>query len=347
MGDGKVRTGFIGLGHNGLAHLRSHVASGCSEVVALCDRSAERLAQAAAECPGARQYPSVADLVSDDAVEAVSISTGDDDHAEPFLRAVSAGKHVLIEKPLANREEDVLAMVEAGRRAGRGLAIQVGYILRFNPVFEEVHRLCATGALGKVYYLEGDYIHNLLYQKHQCDKVSGRNWYLEQERPMVGGGSHPLDLLRWFSGEQVTQVWGYSNRFAFPEMRQDDCQVCLYRFRDGSIAKVAALYGPRCAMAPFYNLRVYGTKGTVERDAAALSRGEEDVHPAFAPVDASRVSGHPYLPEIQDWLGAIREGRPPRTPLWDGANSTMAALCACRAIRDRTAVAVPVFKAWG
>lgn len=347
MGEHAIRTGFIGLGHNGLAHLRSHVAAGCSEVVALCDRDPERLAQAAVVCPGARQYHSPADLVADPAVEAVSISTGDDDHAEPFIRAVSAGKHVLIEKPLANREEDVLAMVEAARRAGPRLAIQVGYILRFNPVFEEVHRLCATGALGEVYYLEGDYIHNLIYQKNQWDRVTGRNWYLEQERPMVGGGSHPLDLLRWFSGKEVTQVYGYSNRFAFPEMRHDDCQVCLYRFADGSMAKVAALYGPRCAMAPFYNLRVYGTRGTVERDTVALSRGEDDVHPAYAPVAADRVSGHPYLPEIRDWLQAIREARPPRTPLWDGANSTMATLCACRAMRDRAVVEVPVFEGWG
>jgi predicted dehydrogenase len=343
MGDRTVRVGFIGLGHNGMGHLQSHLASGCSEVVALCDRSEERLAQAAAECGAARCYRDARDLVADPAVEAVSISTGDNDHAEPFILAVRAGKHVLVEKPLANTEEDVQAMVDAARRAGPRLKIQVGYILRFNPVFAEVHRLCAAGALGEIYYLEGDYIHNLLYQKNQWDKVTGTNWYLEHERPMVGGGSHPLDLLRWFSGKQVTQVWGWSNRFAFPEMRHDDCQVCLYRFADGTIAKVAGLYGPRCAMAPFYNLRVYGTRGTVERDAAALSRTEDDVHPAFAPVDADRVSGHPYLPEIQDWLGAIVEDRLPRTPLWDGANSTLATLCACRAIRD---VEVPVFEAW-
>jgi predicted dehydrogenase len=163
---------------------------------------------------------------------------------------------------------------------------------------------------------------------------------------MVGGGSHPLDLLRWFSGKQVTQVWGCSNRFAFPEMHHDDCQVCLFRFADGTMAKVAALYGPRCAMAPFYNLRVYGTRGTVERDAAAISRDEADVHPAYAPVNADRVAGHPYWPEIEDWLRAILDDRPTRTPLWDGANSTMATLCACRAMRDRAAVDVPVFAPW-
>ena len=344
MAERKVKVGFVGLGHNGLAHLRTHVAAGRTEVVALCDRNEERLRQAAAESGARRTYRDVCALVADPEVEAVSISTGDNDHREPFVMAVSAGKHVLIEKPLANSEADVLAMVEAARRAGPQLKIQVGYILRFNPVFVEIHRLCRHGDLGEIYYLEGDYIHNLLYQKNQWDQVTGTNWYLDHERPMVGGGSHPLDLLRWFSGKQVTQVWGGSNRFAFPEMRNDDCQVCLFRFEDGSLAKVAALYGPRCAMAPFYNLRVYGTKGTVERDTVALSQNADDVHPAFAPVNADRAKGHPYLPEIEDWLDAIVQDRAPRTPLWDGANSTLATLCACRAMRDRVAVDVPVVR---
>ena len=346
MAERKTKVGFIGLGHNGLAHLRSHLASGASEVVALCDRNDALLAAAATESGVRRVYREARDLVQDPEVEAVSISTGDNDHREPFILAVAAGKHVLIEKPLANSEEDVVAMVEAARQAGPRLKIQVGYVLRFNPVFVEVHRLCHAGALGELYYLEGDYIHNLLYQKKQCDPVTGRNWYLEDERPMVGGGSHPLDLLRWFSGKQVVQVWGCSTRVAFPEMRHDDCQVCLYRFADGTVAKVAALYGPRCAMAPFYNLRVYGTLGTVERDTAALSRTADEVHPAYAPVTADRVAGHPYLPEIQDWLDAIATDRPTRTPLWDGANSTMASLCACRAMRDRSVVDVPVFQPW-
>jgi predicted dehydrogenase len=191
--------------------------------------------------------------------------------------------------------------------------------------------------------MEADYIHNLLYQAKQTDPVTGRNWYLDQEIPMVGGGSHPLDLLRWISGKQVARVWGYSNHEAFPAMANDDCQVCLFQFEDGTIAKIAALYGPRREMAPYYNLRIYGTQGTVERDTAALSTSPDEAHPAFKPVEAPRVGHHPYLPEIEDWLRAIQTNQPTRTPLEDGANSTFATLAAVRAIRDGGEVTVPVF----
>ena len=140
------------------------------------------------------------------------------------------------------------------------------------------------------------------------------------------------------------RVSAYANHFAFPEMRHEDCQVALFQFEDGSVAKVAALYGPRCQMAPCYNLRLYGTNGTVDRDQIAIAANPDDVHPEFGPVAATPPAGHPYEPEIADWLQAIAEDRPPRTSLHDGANSTMATLCAVRALREGKEVEVPVFR---
>jgi len=339
-----IRGGMIGLGHNGLAHLEAHQRVGRSEIVALCDANPQRLAEAARRFGIARAYASADELVAQPDIEAVSINTGDAFHADPFIAAVRAGKHVLVEKPLANDIAQVERMVEAARAADPRLKLAVGYILRFNPVMEAIHRLCREGALGQLYYLEGDYIHNLLYQAGQTDTATGVNWYLEYEKPLVGGGSHPLDLLRWFTGAQVVEVTGWSNHVAFPAMRQDDCQVALFRFDTGAVAKVAALYAPRLAMPPYYNLRIYGTRGTVERDQAALARDEADVHPAFQPVEAPRVSGHAYDPEIADWLAAIAEDRPPRCDLYDGANSTVATLAAVEALNARRALPVPVYR---
>lgn len=338
MSGGRVRVGIVGLGHNGLAHARVHQRLSQSELVALCDTRPDRLEAAARELGVQRLYAD--DAIFDDAeIDAISIHTGDAQHCDPFVRAVGAGKHVLVEKPLANREEDVLAMAAAADRAPAGLKIQVGYILRFNPVFAAIQ--AQARSLGRIFYLEGDYVHSLLYQQHQTDPVTGRNWYLEEELPMVGGGSHPLDLLRWIKGDEVVSVSSYANHMAFPQMRHDDCMVSLFRFADGAIAKVAALYGPRCAMAPFYNLRVYGTQGTVERDQIAVCATSEEAHPEFQPVPGPRAQGHPYEPEVDDWLDAILHDRPTRTPLKDGARSTLASLCAVRAAREGREVRVP------
>jgi predicted dehydrogenase len=335
-----LRVGFVGLGHNGLAHAQAHQRLGRSVVAALCDRRADRLHQAAAMLGVDRLYQDDAICTAPD-LDAISIHTGDDQHLEPFCRALAAGKHVLVEKPLANSEAAVQAMVAAAQQADPGLRIQVGYILRFNPVFAAIRAQVRAGALGRIYYMEADYIHNLLYQQQQTDPVTGRNWYLEDELPMVGGGSHPLDLLRWFSGQEVVRVRALANHVAFPQMRHDDCMVALFGFADASVAKVAALYGPRCAMAPYYNLRLYGTRGTVERDHLAVAAGDDDVHPEFWPVTADRILGHPYDAEIEDWLDAVRDHRPTRTPLLDGARSTLATLVAVRSAAEGRELEVP------
>jgi predicted dehydrogenase len=335
--------GIVGLGHNGLAHAQAHQRLGRSEVVALADRREDRLRQAS-EILGVRRLCRDDGIFADPEVEAISIHTGDDQHLEPFCRAVAAGKHVLVEKPLANSEEAVQAMVSAARQADPRLKIQVGYILRFNPVFAAIQARVRAGELGRIFAMEADYVHNLLYQQHQTDPATGCNWYLEEELPMVGGGSHPLDLLRWISGQEVVRVRAYANHVAFPEMRHDDCMVGLFGFADGAIAKVAALYGPRCAMAPYYNLRLYGTRGTVERDQIAVARTPEEVHPEFVPVLADRVPGHPYEAEIEDWLEAILLDRPTRTSLLDGANSTLATLRAVRSVQEDRELKVPVLR---
>lgn len=341
-----IRIGIVGLGHNGLEHLQSHLQLGKSEVVGLCDRDPERVAEAAKLAGDAWCFTDIGDFFARGGMDAVSINTGDAFHAEPFIRAVEAGLHVLVEKPLANSEEDIRAMARAVGESKRNLKIQVGYILRFNTVFVRMHDLSREGRFGDIYCMEADYIHNLLYQAQKTDPVTGKNWYLEEELPMVGGGSHPLDTLRWISGKEVTAVSAYANHVAFPQMRHDDCHVALYRFADGSIAKVAALYAPRREMAEHYNLRLYGTLGTAERDSVALAADEADVHPRFAPVDVPRVPGHSFTPEIDDWLDSIRDDRPPRCPFADGANSTIAALRAVRAAAERREVEVPDVSEW-
>ena len=338
-----IRVGFIGLGHNGIGHIEAHRRVGKSEIVALCDVNPERLEGASKRFGIQRTYCSAEELCAETDIEAVSINTGDPFHTEPFLTAVKNGKHVLVEKPLANSIEQVEAIVAAARAAEAELKLAVGYILRFNPVFEAVHELCHTGQLGQVYYMEGDYIHNLLYQANQTDTLTGVNWYLEYERPIVGGGSHPFDLLRWFSGAQVVEVSGYSNHLAFPAMKQDDCQVALFRFDNGAIAKVAALYAPRIGMAPYNNLRIYGTKGTVERDQVAIAKDAEDIHPELQTIVADRVAGHPFDREVEDWLDAIRKDGNPRCGLFDGANSTVATLLAVEAMATGKALSVPVY----
>lgn len=335
-----VRVGFIGLGGNGMSHLASHQQCPLSEVVAVCDYSPDKTAAAGERYRVPHRYHDYSILERDD-IDAISIHTPDHLHAEPFVRALDAGKHVFVEKPMGNSLQDLDRMTEAARRHPN-LKTMVGHILRFNRVFAEVKRLVEEGVLGELFYMECDYIHNLKGQgdPSRFNPDIGMNWYLEEEIPMVGGGGHPFDLLKWYADEPVVEVTGYSNRKAFPAMINDDCQVCLFRFESGTIAKVAATYGCIAPYAYLNNLTVYGTKGTVNRDKICLEGQPEE----YRDLGVVPPPGHPYEPEIENFLTAILEDKPTLIDAFDGASSAAAVIVGAQAAARGTPLPVPRYE---
>ncbi|UCH33468.1 MAG: Gfo/Idh/MocA family oxidoreductase [Armatimonadota bacterium] len=314
----------IGLGHNGRAFCRAYADHPVARLVAVCDRDDERLRAAAYEydVKGYRDYS----VLDNPDVHAVSIHTGDHQHAEPFLRALEAGKHVFVEKPLANSLDDVRRMLAAAQASDR--VIMVGHVLRFNPVFRAVKQWVDSGALGELCYLEADYIHDLRCQRDM------EQWKLAEEIPIVGGGCHPLDLLRWYAGD-VTEVFAYSNRIAYPEMTHPATCASVYRFASGAVGRVTALYGCVNPMPELYNLGVFGTKGTVTRNRLSLDGLHEWMEIPLPPP------GHPFEPEVAHFLDCISSGKRPLTDALEGAKTAAAVLCAAESARTGKPVQVP------
>src|SRR5207302_2093394 len=119
-----------------------------------------------------------------DEIDAISIHTPDHLHAEPFVRALEAGKHVLVEKPMANDLPALERMVEAARRHP-GRKVMVAQVLRFLPHAQRCFELVRGGEIGELVYMEGDYLHDLRVQgaPDRFNPAIGMNWYLEREHP--------------------------------------------------------------------------------------------------------------------------------------------------------------------
>ena len=336
-----LRVAVVGLGHNGCAWVRGYEASQRAELVALCDLSEEKITEAKELAPDATGYADLDEMLEKEELDVLSVHTPDHLHAEPFVKGLEAGRHVLVEKPMGNTMEDLERMVAAARRSDR--KTHVGQILRFNPFFAKVKELCADGTLGEIFYMEADYIHNLLYQaaaERFNPDLANVNWYLEHEKPIVGGGVHPLDLLRWYADSDVVEVDGFGNSIAFPAMRHNDCMVGIFKFESGAVAKVAALYGPVGDMARLYNLAVYGTKGTV-RDGQLMVGEGHDVE--VTDLSELEIGGHPFEPQLEHFLECIIEDEPTLVDAFSGANSAAATIKAAEAIRTGEKQAVPIY----
>ncbi len=312
----KIRVGVIGLGHNGTGWCRDYDKSDSAELVAVCDCDEQRLVAATEQFPSADGYSDYRILERDD-LDAISVHTPDHLHAEPFIKALEAGKHVFVEKPMANSMEDLKLMVQAAG-AAPGRKTMVGQVLRFNPHFAMVEKLVSDGHVGEIFYMEADYIHDLRGQQYM------EQWKVDQEIPIVGGGVHQLDLLRWYAGD-VVSVKAEQNHIAYKEMQTPTTQVALFSFESGAIAKVTALYGCIGARPPVCNMSIYGTKGTIRRNEIALDGMEEFLE---MPYD---YKGHPYSPQVAHLADCIINDREPLVPALEGAKSAQACLLAYEA----------------
>lgn len=275
-----LRVGIIGLGV-GEQHIDGYRRAGGCELAALCDISAERLAEVGARNPGATLYEDAGELLDDPSIEIVSIASYDDVHFPHVTRALRGGKHVFVEKPLCQTEEEA-AEIHSLLAHQPELRLSSNLPLRASPRFAELRRLVAGGELGRLFYLEGDYDYGRLWKI-----TEGWRGDLERYSVFLGGAVHLVDLILWITGERVARVQAAGNRLATKGtgFGFDDLVVALLEFENGLVAKVSANFA--CVHPHYHGFKVYGTEGTFVNaigDAALWSGGRK---PVAAPVDAA------------------------------------------------------------
>jgi predicted dehydrogenase len=146
-----TRLAVVGVGAWGVNHVRAFARLKGVEVAAVCDSSAEARSRALAIAPRARAESDLATVLDDPTIEAVVLATPAVAHAAQARQALAAGKHVLVEKPLALSAGDADSVVTAARAAGKVLL--VGHLMLYSPAFDRLRQMVRAGDLGTVYYL--------------------------------------------------------------------------------------------------------------------------------------------------------------------------------------------------
>ncbi|HID94637.1 MAG TPA: Gfo/Idh/MocA family oxidoreductase [Candidatus Latescibacteria bacterium] len=341
MAGEKVRIGIIGLGHRGHCFAEIYHKNPKAELVAIADPSEQRRTEVGRGLgiPEDRRYPGFEILERED-IDMISIHMPDHLHAESFIKAINTGRHIFVESPMADSLSDIRRMLDAWR--GTELKVMVGHVLRFNPYFRMLKEMLVEGILGRIFYMEADYIHNLR-QKVEPGRSSlglDMEWSPQTGISIVRYGVYPFDLIRWYAGSRPTEVQVFSNHIAFPEMEHDDCTVAIFRFENGCIAKIAVCLGAIAPFARYNNMTIYGTKGSIIRDKLCLKGfGAKEV--ALPDV---YEQGYPYDLEVDHFLDCILQDRRPLVDALDGANSAAAIIMVEEAVRLRKSVNIPWFE---
>jgi myo-inositol 2-dehydrogenase / D-chiro-inositol 1-dehydrogenase len=186
VGVGVIGTGVMGAEH---ARLLRQETPG-AHLAGVFDADAAR-AEAAAV--GAAVFSDPRSLIASDRIEAVIIASLDATHAELTLASLEAGKQVLCEKPLASSAADALRVVQAEAALNRRL-IQVGYMRRFDPGYQEIKRIKDEGGVGATVLL-----HNVHRNAHAPEWFTG-------SMAVTNSFVHEIDISRWLTGSEMVSA---------------------------------------------------------------------------------------------------------------------------------------------
>jgi UDP-N-acetylglucosamine 3-dehydrogenase len=284
-----VKHAVLGLGWFGEKQCEAIQAIPTAQLYAICTRTPARLAEVANKFRVEKTFTDYRAMLADPELESVSITTMWDQHAEPTIAALAAGKHVFLEKPMASTVADCDRIVEAAR-AARG-HFMVGHICRFNPRYAAARQEIAAGRIGKIISM---------YARRNLPAWVGAT-VLDKIGPIIGDGVHDTDLMFWFSGSRA--VTAYAQTVKFRDHAHPDLGHVMYRLKSGASCILEAVWCLPSA-TPFQideRLEIVGTEGSISI---------QDTHPNLMIVDksGSRCPDTTYWPTIHGRLqGALRD----------------------------------------
>ena len=224
----RLRIGVIGLGWFGEIHCETIAGVPNLELAALCTRTPERLKSQADKFGVKKTYRDYHDMLADSEIDAVSIVTMWDQHTDPAIAALQAGKHVFLEKPMASTVADCNKIIAAAKKS-RGI-LQIGHICRFNPRYRMAKQAIDQGKIGKIVALSSRRNIPAAWTPEILNKIG----------PIVGDAIHDTDLMLWFTGDKV--VSAYAQTVSVRGLKHPDIGQTMYRFKNGATATLETVW---------------------------------------------------------------------------------------------------------
>ena len=280
----KKRVLVVGLGNMGMGHALAYTRIDGFEVVGVCERGiAERTLPAALS--GARQFASFEKALAELKPDVVSINTWSDTHADYAIKAMRAGAHIFLEKPIAETVADAERVAAVARETGR--KVVVGYILRHHPSWTKFIALART--LGTP----------LVFRMNLNQQSSGAQWethkrLLQTLAPIVDCGVHYVDVWCQITRAAPTSVHAVGARLT------EDMPAGMYNyghfevtFDDGSVGWYEAGWGPMMSETAYFVKDVIGPKGSVSIVMAESADGETKSADMNTHTKTNQILYHP------------------------------------------------------
>jgi predicted dehydrogenase len=233
------------------------------KVVSVCDYDPAHLKRIQALDSNIHVTHDANELIDHPSVQVVSIASYDQDHFAHALKAIHAGKHVFVEKPICQTLDQAKQIKKALDQRSPKVRFASNLILRAAPLYQWLRTQIQEGHLGEIYSFDGEYLYGRIHKITEGWRKS-----VDDYSVMEGGGIHLIDLMIWLTGQRPDRLSTVGNRIATrnTEFRYNDFMATTLSFSSGLIGRITANFG--CVHRHQHVLKVFGTKGTFILDDA-------------------------------------------------------------------------------
>jgi predicted dehydrogenase len=347
-----MRYALIGCGRISPNHLAAAQANKV-EIVGLCDIDAamleDKILKFKLDASKVAQYDDYQLMLDEQKPELVSICTESGKHAAIALECIRRGINIIVEKPIALSIEDADAIIEKARK--HNVKVCACHQNRFNKSVVKIREAMDQRRFGRLFYGTAHIRWNRGHEYY--DRASWRGTWEQDGGALMNQCIHNIDLLRWMMGNEVTEVFAYTDKLNHPYIEAEDLGIALIRFANGSygiIEGTTDIY-PKNLEETLY---LFGEKGTVKAGGQSVNIIEEwrfaDMLDDAEEVKATyhenppNVYGFGHTPLFADVIEAIRTDRQPKVTAEDGKRALELVLAIYKSAAEGRPVKLPLDK---
>ncbi|HLC70751.1 MAG TPA: Gfo/Idh/MocA family oxidoreductase [Candidatus Nanoarchaeia archaeon] len=235
-----IKVGVIGVGSMGQNHARIYFHSENAQLVAVSDAYEEQ-AKKVARHYNAKAYTNYQEMLQQEDIEAVSIAVPTSLHQEVALAALNAGKHILLEKPIAPNPEEAQSIID--KAEDKKLKLMIGHIERFNPAIQELKARLRKGELGEIYKID-------------VQRIGPFPSRITDVGVIVDLSVHDLDIIHYLIEDTPVRIYAETQQHLHPH--HEDSVTALLRYSKGALVILNINY---LSPTKVRQLRIFGKKG--------------------------------------------------------------------------------------
>ncbi len=245
-------------------------------------------------------YHDLQNMLDNADIQIVSICSYSHLHAKQAVQSANAGKHLIIEKPIALTYTDLLAVQQAVEK--NHVKVCVCFECRFSDQIQKTKQVLDAQHLGELHYAEVDYSHSI------GPDVFQYRWNIEKYKggsSLLSGGCHAMDALLFLMNGEVEEVSSYSTKSKSPDFaayEYDTTQITLLKFKDGRVGKCSSLID---AIQPYaFRVHLFGSQGSLLNDHYT-NNGKAWKKIDMQLLTSGEVHEHPFGPQFQAFFTAL------------------------------------------